>query len=128
MESIRVGKPALYHEYAWQLLENFIEVVQGVASPFFTAADVAPSIVLIDESYQLPKPFELPWYENDPNVALLRGQTMNRKISGRQPILELSGIDAESTGHGRGGICWRMGCRVFSAQRDSRACRHSQLE
>ena len=78
-ETVRVGKPALYHEYAWQLLENFIEVVQGVASPLFTAADVAPSIVLIDQSYQRARPFEMPWYTQDPNVALLRSQTTTRQ-------------------------------------------------
>ncbi len=78
-ESIRVGRPAPYQEYAWQLLKNFIEVVQGVASPLFTAADVAPSIVLIDESYQHAKLFDLPWYENDPNVALLRGQATTER-------------------------------------------------
>jgi predicted dehydrogenase len=76
VESIQAGKPALYHEYAWQLLENFIEVVQGIASPLFTAADVAPSIALIDETYQRATPFDLPWYENDPNLALLRRQAM----------------------------------------------------
>jgi predicted dehydrogenase len=75
-ESIQAGKPAQYHEYAWQLLENFIEVVQGIAPPLFTAADVAPSIALIDETYQQATTFDLPWYENDPNLALLRSQAM----------------------------------------------------
>jgi predicted dehydrogenase len=74
---IRVGKPALYHEYAWQLLENFIQVVRGVASPLFTAADVAPSIELIDKTYQRATPFELPWYDADPNLALLRSLAVN---------------------------------------------------
>ncbi len=76
VESIQAGKPALYHEYAWQLLENFIEVVQDIAPPLFTAADVAPSIALIDETYQQATPFDMPWYENDPNLALLRSQAM----------------------------------------------------
>lgn len=74
VESIQAGKPALYHEYAWQLLENFIDVVQDIAPPLFTAADVAPSIALIDDAYRLATPFDLPWYENDPNLALFRGQ------------------------------------------------------
>lgn len=72
VESIQAGQPALYHEYAWQLLENFVEVVQGIATPRFTAADVAPSIDLIDEAYQLATPFDSPWYEGDPNLALIR--------------------------------------------------------
>ncbi len=71
VESIQAGRPALYHEYAWQLLENFIEVVQGIATPLFTAADVAPSIRVIDQAYQQAVPYEEPWVQNDPNLALL---------------------------------------------------------
>ncbi len=77
-ESMNVGKPSQYQEYAWQLLENFIEVVQGNAPPVFTAADVAASIELIDEAYQCAKPFDMPWYENDPNVVAMRRQTISR--------------------------------------------------
>ncbi len=77
VELIQAGKPALYHEYAWQLLNNFIEVVQGIAAPLFTAADVAPSIELIDESYQRATPFDLPWYETDPNLAQLRSRAIS---------------------------------------------------
>ncbi len=73
-QSVRAGKPRLYHEYPRQLLENFIEVVQGIATPLFTAADVAPSIALIDDAYQQATPFELPWYDNDPNIAMLQNQ------------------------------------------------------
>jgi predicted dehydrogenase len=80
VESIQAGKPALYHEYAWQLLENFVEVVQGLASPLFTAADVAPSIALIDETYQQATPFDLPWYDNDPNLARLRSQRATHNL------------------------------------------------
>jgi predicted dehydrogenase len=71
-ELISAGNAALYHEYAWMLLENFIEVVRGEASPLFTAADVAPSIALIDEAYRLAKPIDSPWYERDPNLEALR--------------------------------------------------------
>jgi predicted dehydrogenase len=73
VEPIQAGKPVLYHEYAWQLLENFIEVVQGMAPPLFTAADVAPSIALIDDAYRLAERFELPWYDDDPNLLMMRG-------------------------------------------------------
>jgi hypothetical protein len=59
-------------------LENFIEVVQGNAAPLFTAADVAPSMELIDETYQRATTFEMPWYKHDPNLELLRSQTITR--------------------------------------------------
>ncbi len=72
VQLMRAGKPGLYHEFAWQLLNNFIASVQGNASPLFTAADVAPSIELIDEAYQQATQFDMPWYENDPNIARLR--------------------------------------------------------
>lgn len=71
-ELVSAGKPALYHEYAWQLLENFIEVIQGQAKPLFTAADVAPSIALIDQAYQQAQPIDAPWYQQDPNIARMR--------------------------------------------------------
>jgi predicted dehydrogenase len=77
-EPVEAGKPLLYHEYALSLLENFVEVVQGVAVPLFTAADVAPSIEVIDQAYQQARVFEMPWYENDPNLALLRSQSAER--------------------------------------------------
>ncbi len=80
VESIEAGKPVMYHEYAWQLLENFVQVVQGIASPVFTAADVAPSIGLIDELYQRALPFDLPWYENDPNLVRLRSQVTTQNL------------------------------------------------
>lgn len=73
-ESIQEGRPILYHQYAWQLLENFLAVVQGIADPLFTAADVSPSIELIDQSYQRAVPYQMPWYDSDPNIQLLRRQ------------------------------------------------------
>lgn len=71
-ESITAGQPVLYNEYAWQLVENFVEVVAGREPPLFVAADVAPSIGVIEEAYQRARPYELPWYEADPNIALIR--------------------------------------------------------
>lgn len=72
--SIKAGKPALYHDYALRLLDNFVNVVQGVASPLFTADDVATSIEVIDQAYRQARTFEMPWYENDPDLAFLRSQ------------------------------------------------------
>jgi predicted dehydrogenase len=71
VESIRTGQPALYHEYAWQLLDNFVRVVQGVARPCFTASDVAPAMALIDEATRRAVSFPMPWYGEDPNLAEL---------------------------------------------------------
>ncbi len=72
VELIHAGQGVLYHEYAQQLVDNFIDVVQGRASPWFTAVDVAPSISVIDQAYQRATAFEFPWYEADPNIAKLR--------------------------------------------------------
>lgn len=69
-ESVLAGDAELYHEYAWRLLDNFVEVVQGKASPLFTASDVAPSISLIDQAYEQAQPIEMPWYADDPNIKL----------------------------------------------------------
>ena len=71
-ETITVGKPGLYHEYAWKLIENFVAVTQGREPPLFVAADVAPSIGVIEEVYRQSHPFELPWYEVDPNISFIR--------------------------------------------------------
>lgn len=71
-EPITAGKPLLYHEYAWKLVENFVGVVQGRERPLFEAADVAQSIAVIDEAYRRAIPFEFPWYDVDPNIALLK--------------------------------------------------------
>jgi predicted dehydrogenase len=74
-EPIAAGKPFMYHEYAWKLVENFLGVIQGRERPLFEAADVAPSIAVIDEAYRRAIPFESPWYEVDPNIALLKTES-----------------------------------------------------
>lgn len=76
-ETIQAGKPLLYNEYAFQLLENFIKVVKNQAKPYFTADEVTPSIALIDEIYRCAVPFDMPWYDADPNIAQL-GQLIAR--------------------------------------------------
>ena len=69
--SIPVEPPILYHEYAWQLVDNYIAVIQGRAEPLFVAEDVAPSISVIEEAYRKAVPYELMWYDADPNISLL---------------------------------------------------------
>jgi predicted dehydrogenase len=69
---IDAGKARPHHAYAWQLVQNFIGVIQGRESPMFLAADVAPSIAVIEQAYRLARRFDLPWYERDPNVAFLK--------------------------------------------------------
>jgi predicted dehydrogenase len=71
-KSIPVEPPALYHEYAWKLVDNFIAVVQGRENPLFLAEDVAPSISVLEEAYLRAVSYELPWYDSDPNISILR--------------------------------------------------------
>ncbi|MEZ6102390.1 MAG: Gfo/Idh/MocA family oxidoreductase [Pirellulaceae bacterium] len=70
-ETVVAGPARSHTDYAWQLLENFIDAVSGRAEPLFLAADVAPSIRVIDEAYQLATRFNMPWYDDDPNIAML---------------------------------------------------------
>ena len=48
-----------------------VEQSYEVAAPLFLAADVAPSIGVIEEAYEQARPAEMPWYETDPNIAFL---------------------------------------------------------
>jgi predicted dehydrogenase len=43
------------------LIDNFLAVVAGKAAPLVAAADVLPSIRLLDECYRTRVPFEMPW-------------------------------------------------------------------
>lgn len=78
---IRVGRPAAYSHYARRLVQNFVNVVDGRESPWFLAADVAPSIELIDEAYRSAQPFERGWYEQDPNIAWLTAEHQKKQAS-----------------------------------------------
>jgi len=71
-EWIEAGAALSHYEYAWQLVENFVAVIAGRGAPLFLAADVAPSIAVIEKAYLRATRFELPWYETDPNVSFLR--------------------------------------------------------
>ena len=61
---IRAGRgPATYSGFATVLLENFVEVINGKATPMISAGDVLPSIALIDECYGRRSRFQMPWFE-----------------------------------------------------------------
>ena len=68
MERIEAGKSLPHYEYAWQLVDNFLQAVQGNEPPLFLAHEVAPSIAVIEEAYQQATRFESPWYRDDPNI------------------------------------------------------------
>ena len=71
-ERIIAGTAQPHNEYAWQLVQNFIAAFQGHATPIFLAADVAPSLAVIDSAYDKVRPFKMSWYEADPNIAMLK--------------------------------------------------------
>jgi predicted dehydrogenase len=75
---ITAGEPCLYQEYARRLVENFVAVVQGTEQPLFTAEDVAASISVLEQGYERAIPFDLPWYESDPNISFLREARASR--------------------------------------------------
>jgi predicted dehydrogenase len=52
-----------YSDLANALIDNFVEVVRGRALPLVSAADVAPSIHLIDECYARRRRFAMPWVD-----------------------------------------------------------------
>lgn len=52
-----------YADLANALIDNFIAVVQGHATPLVTGADVVPSIHLIDECYARRSRFVMPWHD-----------------------------------------------------------------
>ena len=67
-EAVKLSPSLSYSEWSWRLVENFVEVVLGRAAPLFEGKDVRPSIGLLEQAYQVAQPFELPWYDRDPNV------------------------------------------------------------
>ncbi len=54
-----------FMEFGLPLVENFLDVLAGRANPLVAAADVQPSIDLMDECYAQRERFQLPWYELD---------------------------------------------------------------
>ncbi len=60
---VRVDGARPFAEYGEVLLDNFIAVAAGRAAPLVTAADVRPSIALIEACYSNRRRFEVPWHE-----------------------------------------------------------------
>lgn len=50
-----------YSDFGGRMIANFIDVIQNGAAPTVPAAEVIPSIELIDECYKKVKRFEMPW-------------------------------------------------------------------
>ncbi len=48
-----------------EVVDNFLDVIRGAANPLIPAADVLPSIDLIEEAYQRATRFNLPWQEEE---------------------------------------------------------------
>lgn len=55
------GRP--FAEYGFALLDNFLDVVAGRATPLVSAEDVRPSIALIDACYADRRRFAMPWHD-----------------------------------------------------------------
>lgn len=50
-----------YAHYANEVVDNFLEVIDGTARPVVPGAAVLDSLELIDQCYALAKPFQMPW-------------------------------------------------------------------
>ncbi|MBD0318956.1 MAG: Gfo/Idh/MocA family oxidoreductase [Gemmatimonadetes bacterium] len=55
-----------FPDLADTLIANFAAVLRGAEEPLVTAADVLPSIELIEESYPRRRRFEMPWHATLP--------------------------------------------------------------
>ena len=76
-ERIVAGRPLPHYEYAWQLVENFLQAIREVATPHFLARDVAPSIQIIEDAYRQVIPCDRPWFHDDPNIGWLQQELRN---------------------------------------------------
>ena len=80
----RVGSRKLkYVDFAKPLLENFIQVVAGKAEPIVSGASVVPTVKLLEEAYQAPQRYRMPW--NDKIAALAE----DWNLSADQPKLRV---------------------------------------
>jgi predicted dehydrogenase len=55
------GRVSLYADLAHTLMENFEAVLAGTAAPLISAADVLPSIEMIEAAYAGRSQFDMPW-------------------------------------------------------------------
>jgi predicted dehydrogenase len=59
----RVEGSDVFAEYGHVLLDNFLDVAAGRSTPLVSAADVRPSIALIEACYANRRRFDLPWHD-----------------------------------------------------------------
>ena len=72
-----------YVDFAKPLIENLIQVAGDGAVPIVTGASVLGTIELLEEAYQNPKPFPMPW--ND-HLETFRHDVRFKVDTGRSPI------------------------------------------
>jgi predicted dehydrogenase/nucleoside-diphosphate-sugar epimerase len=71
-ETVRLGAAQPYYVYAWQLIHSFVDAIQTSAKPVVLAADVAPSIRVIEQAYKQARPIPLTCCATDPNISWLK--------------------------------------------------------
>jgi nucleoside-diphosphate-sugar epimerase len=69
-----------YPDFVLPVFDNFLEVIQGSATPLVAGVEVAPSIKMIEECYRHRTRFDLPWHAIEktatkPGVVLVTGAT-----------------------------------------------------
>jgi len=57
------GKARTFKHFIYEVVNNFIQCIQGQAQPLIPASEVMQSIDLIDECYRRRKRFTMTWYE-----------------------------------------------------------------
>ena len=60
--SFRTGRKT-YSEFGEEIIDNFLECVQGSAEPIVSGRDILDSMELIDVCYSQATRFDLPWYK-----------------------------------------------------------------
>jgi predicted dehydrogenase len=55
--------PRSYHDIAYGMVGNFIEAVEGSATPLVSGRDALTSIEFIDDCYRAATRFDMPWYD-----------------------------------------------------------------
>jgi predicted dehydrogenase len=63
--TIRTDKAREFTHFAEKLIENFVDCIEGRASPIVSALDVRPSVALIEECYaqRSPSASDRPWFD-----------------------------------------------------------------
>jgi hypothetical protein len=51
----------VYGDFAFPLIENFVQVIQRRAAPLITGESTVPAVELLEQAYQRAEAFEAPW-------------------------------------------------------------------